>query len=239
MDSTPSKFKKKCGCTIHENDASPLRRLQGSIMRKAPVKDLIKHGLLDARKTYICIECLHTAEKLSINNTGKTNQQLNVNEGEEDMDVQENVTIRVSDDEMNAVAVGDDEMNVEDGNKENDSKTDWSNLTEANKEDYISMAKNLGKMIQKDLYTDSCDILKNYKQCEQTPLQWLSERHPLLVSFLEGCTSVCLQEDTTDSPKKNQLSSTCYRTDFVYKKFEHGVSILLPTKCRSVHRDRQ
>ena len=123
-------------------------------MRKAPVKDLIKHGLPDARKTYICIECLHTVEKLSINNTGKTgktNQQLSVNEGE-DMDVQENVTIRVSDDEMNAVAVGDDEMNVEGGNIDNDSKQTGLTWQRWVKKSISPWQKNLGKMMQKDLY---------------------------------------------------------------------------------------
>ena len=41
----------------------------------------------------------------------KNKQVTSVNEGE-DMDVQENVTVRVSGDEMNAVRVSDDEMNI-------------------------------------------------------------------------------------------------------------------------------
>ena len=59
----------------------------------------------------------------------KQTSDLSVNE-EEDVDVQENFAVWVSDFEMNAVGVSDDEMNVEDGNIHNGSKTNWSNQTE-------------------------------------------------------------------------------------------------------------
>ena len=96
--------------------------------------------------------------------------------------------------EEEPVRDGEEDMEVDVDKCTECDSNDWTKLSDPPKQDYINLASKLGKMINKNMYDDSVQILKPYKTCERTQGEWLRDRYPLLLAFLSACTGVDLDD---------------------------------------------
>ena len=89
-----------------------------------------------------------------------------------------------------------DEDVEESVNDDEDDQLDWDLLFESEQTEYIKLAVKLGHLINKSLYKDSLNVLKCYKVYDKDQFQWLSDRNPVLIYFIEGYTGLKLSSHT-------------------------------------------
>ena len=210
-------FKKTCGCLLHDEQHgnSTLRSLHASNnIRRAPVQELLRRGLITERTQYICARCFAEGNKLILSNTRQSyseRQQACDDERDNACEYACN-TSSLDDFDPDSDTIEDVSCNECDMDVDPDCDCDctsnldsWAELSKTQREQYISDAHRLGQLIFEDLYSDSEKVLQDYKHCEKNQRDWLSERNPLLIAFLSGRTCVKVYSNCEISKKFNSL----------------------------------
>ncbi len=149
-------------------------------------------------------------------------QSREENSGQMDIDETDDNVVIVDETDDNVVIVDEnqeeelmDGIDSDDDDDNNDDDTDktWDSLSEEEKDKLASDAFNIGKIIKKHLFDDTTKILQTYKTNQETPREWLKQRNPVLIRFLEGCTGVSV--DNENNGKKilamtSSVESTLY-----------------------------
>ena len=193
------RFLKQCGCELHEADShTALWTLSGHI-RRAPIQELIRRGLITEKEKYICVDCFQRGSDLLGNKTRQCfdNDEIHVmdthndntcsfewdndchNECDSDACVIDNDCSRVDIVECDDGSVdNDDDLNMDCGAEYESTlhENRWEVLNETQTSSVLSQAKELGRLIYSDLYTDSKNILRYYRTNTQDQREWLSDR---------------------------------------------------------------
>ena len=155
-------------------------------------QNLIQHGIITSKQKYICKNCIQFAIDKFQNQTyswqtgGPWDTSGTCTNDDVSMEIDE-----------------ENDENLDFPDPQNDNSIDFELLSESTKTEYVNLAFKLGPSIFKSLYSDNLIILKDYQNYDKGQAEWLGERHPLLLSFIEGCTGVSLHDNIQISKKVN------------------------------------
>ena len=208
--SGPAKFQEECGCLNHdiftEKGTIPFKLRRVSWFKgRTGYSELLARGLLH-RKSYICTACI----KFAVDNfTKKRTRSVNVShEPEEELDsgLFEDESAEIDEDiDMNTTSDSYTKELVKDIRKTREALENlkWEKLSADLKLELTNLAGTLGKIVNLATYKDGQSINDQYKDLRSLGnmdlKNWLSDRNPVLINFLYGCSGV---NEETDSNKK-------------------------------------